>query len=133
MTRPTIKWSKDVPNSGEPPAVGPDGTIYFATSNDPHIHALSPSGRELWRYRYDRHFTESDVCDATIMVSSDGKPVCSWSGSSRMFVTNQVALKENGGREWQLEFEDTESLVAQAEGPDGTILFRAPEKKLRAL
>ena len=64
-----IIWSYPVSANvyGEGPAVGPDGTIYFAAEdNDGTIHAITPEGKLKWSKTLGKKIQASPA------VTSDG-------------------------------------------------------------
>ncbi|GAB6172979.1 hypothetical protein JCM15765_24570 [Paradesulfitobacterium aromaticivorans] len=103
------------------PAIGADGTIYTASSNDSKVFAIDKSGSKKWEFQLNGDYidtTPSIGADGTIYVSSNGGKV--------------YALTPQGNEKW-------ESLVGTAEtspigiGPDGTLYVGTSDNKLVAL
>jgi len=94
------------------PAVGTDGTIYFA-SQDYYIYAIKPNGTELWE-----HATGNSIDVASPAIGSDNTV---YIGSTDGFL--YAYNGSTGVRKWRFGA-DTGISSTPAIGPDGTVYFR---------
>jgi outer membrane protein assembly factor BamB len=141
------------------PAVAPDGTIY-AAAFDGKLHALSPKGKQVWRFQAGREIKSSPAIadDGTIYFGSrdrslyaltpDGKlkwkfATGAWVDSSPALAVdgsiyfgswdkNFYALKPDGSLKWKFPVGGIVD-SSPAIGADGTIYFGAHNKKFYAL
>jgi outer membrane protein assembly factor BamB len=120
----TLKWKFYTGGYIESsPAVGPEGTIYFCSSQDSRnvLYALSPDGTKEWEFETPGSQTQSSPCigkGGTIYFGSpDG---------------NFYALNPDGSQKWKFETGDIIS-SSPAIGFDGIIYFTSQDGNLYAL
>jgi outer membrane protein assembly factor BamB len=110
----TQRWAYTVdPTSavsiGSNPALGPDGTVYFAAQAA--LYALSPDGTKKWSYYL------GDVTTSSPVVGADGTV---YIGSQAL--QELLALSPDGNKKWELPVGDNVGR-SPAIAADGTIYF----------
>ena len=59
-----LNWTFSIPEgASEPPAVGPDGTIYVGSESD-YLFAVRPNGALKWKFRASGDVNASPAVDA---------------------------------------------------------------------
>ncbi|MBC7195278.1 MAG: PQQ-binding-like beta-propeller repeat protein, partial [Caldisericia bacterium] len=124
----TLKWQTDVLSLGfglplSTPVIGPDGTIYYGSSDNDLI-ALYPNGAFKWVYKEAEGETKNIFSSPAI--GSDGTI---YYGSSD---NNLYALNPNGTLKWKYKT-GGDVIQPPAIGNDGTIYFGSDDDNLYAL
>lgn len=133
--RPRMKWEYDVKRtvgSLTPPAVGTDGTVYFAASSglvgpilggDPRdsLYALNPDGSRKWQFDTGGQICQSPALgpDGTVHVVSN---VISSKNRQTGATATLHALKPDGTKKWEVPARLL-SWVAPVVAADGTVYF----------
>ncbi len=134
-----VKWTFDA-GFGEQiystPAIGPDGTIYFATADRGNLHALNPDGSVKWTFQTNEFTRAAPTIgpDGTIYigtfygsffaVSSAGEEKWKLSLGPKWRITHQASLGEKGTVYFRaLQYNDFEPMpgVLYAVNPDGSV------------
>lgn len=155
-----LKWELPIESMAATPAVGPDGTIYVATLEDRTLRAVSPAGKETWRFTADDLLTASPAVasDGTVYVASARGTVYAlgqggqvkWSLSLGMPVVASPivdargtlyvvafdgvlrAIAPDGKERWQLQL-GGQIASTPVIGPDGTLYLGSPDKHVYAI
>ncbi len=125
---PTLVWKSSTgiptggPGFGSPnsksPAIGPDGTIYFASA-DGHLYAFGPDGTQKWRFTFP-----TEGLDSTPAIGADGTI---YLGGYNVF----AAITPNGSLKWQYPLNDYTFVGSSpAIDPDGTTIYFASSSGL---
>jgi outer membrane protein assembly factor BamB len=74
-------------------ALGPDGTLYFASS---FLHALSAEGKQRWAFKSELTYTRGDYFDKHPVIAEDGT-IYAVSCYQQLY-----AVTPNGRKKWHL-------------------------------
>jgi outer membrane protein assembly factor BamB len=126
----TLKWAfSGVGAASSSPAIGPDGTIYVACS-DNKLHAISPSGTELWAFTMGLTLSGSKPAlgsDGTIYITTGANQ----QGSSAN-IAGFYAVNPDGTSKWSYSVPNT-IISSETLGADGTIYIGTNYGNLFAL
>ena len=114
----TLQWKYRVPTYNQSPVVGPDGTVYVA-STDKHLYALTPEGALKWK-----HATESEA----------GYPSIAADGTIYLPLSNGSleALRSTGDLKWSREVAAGSHLGPPTLAADGTV-YVGSRRRIHAL
>jgi outer membrane protein assembly factor BamB len=121
--RPALQWVLHTAGSIDSPVIGPDGTIYFG-STDPadsafSLHAVGADGLERWVFPVGSYPSLSPAVggDGTIYLGSEDNHL--------------YAVAPDGTKRWDLELGDV--VGTPTLGSDGTIYVGSLDKHLYAI